>query len=60
MSIANKLTYLNDTRENIRVGLNKLGGGILPNDTFRSYANKIEEIFDGSDEILHGFEFDIS
>ena len=46
MSIANKLSYLGETKEEIREGLNKLGGNISKSDTFRSYADAIEEIYD--------------
>ena len=46
MSVANKLSYLGETKEKIREGINKLGGGLSTSNTFRSYADKLDEIYD--------------
>lgn len=51
MSVANKLSYLGETKEEIREGLNKLGGNISKSDTFRSYADAIEEIYDSMPKV---------
>ena len=51
MSIANKLSYLGETKEEIREGLNKLGGNISKSDTFRSYADAIKEIYDSMPKV---------
>lgn len=45
MAIIDKLDYLNETKRQIRVGLNNLGAGINENDTFRSYVTKIDELY---------------
>lgn len=45
-TIAEKLTYLNDTRLEIKDGLNKFGADLTENDTFRSYSNVINDIYD--------------
>lgn len=43
---AEKLTYLNTTKQKIKDGLNDLGAGITDSDTFRSYANALADIYD--------------
>ncbi len=43
---AEKLTYLNTTKQEIKDGLNNLGAEITDNDTFRSYANALADIYD--------------
>ena len=43
---AEKLTYLNTTKQKIKDGLNVLGAGITDNDTFRSYANALADRYD--------------
>lgn len=47
MSIADKLTYLNTTKELIRNSINNKGVSVTENDTFRSYAEKIDDISQG-------------
>lgn len=42
---ADKLTYLNNTKIAIKNELNKLGAEIEDNDTFRSYVNALESIY---------------
>jgi len=44
-TIAEKLTYLNDTRLKIKDGLNKFGADLTENDTFRSYSNVLNDIY---------------
>lgn len=45
-TIAEKLTYLNDTRLKIKDGLNKFGADLTENDTFRSYSNVLNDVYD--------------
>ena len=44
--ISTKLTYLNTTKTKIREGLNSLGADLDTQDTFRSYADAIEGIYE--------------
>lgn len=46
MSIANKLTYLNTTKQKIKDGINALGGGLTNESTFRSYANVLNDLYE--------------
>ena len=41
-----KLEYLDETKGLIRVALNNLGAEILETDTFRSYVNKINDLYE--------------
>lgn len=43
MSIANKLTYLNQTKALIKQGINNTGGELTENSTFRSYADELNK-----------------
>lgn len=45
-TIAEKLTYLDETRERIRQGINSIGGALTTSDTFRSYSDAIEGIYE--------------
>ena len=45
-NISQKLTYLNGTKTKIREGLNSLGADLDTEDTFRSYADAIEGIYE--------------
>lgn len=45
-TISEKLTYLNNTKQQIKENLNKFGSNITENDTFRSYSNVINDIYD--------------
>lgn len=47
-NIQDKLNYLSDTKEAIKQAIITKGVEIADNDTFRSYANKIEEITTGT------------
>lgn len=47
-SIADKLEYLRQTKEAIRIAINNKGVTVTENDTFRSYANKIGNITQGT------------
>ena len=47
MSTADKLNYLNETKEAIKTALVEKGVSVLESDTFRSYADKIGEISSG-------------
>ena len=40
-----KLTYLNDTKTKIRYRINSLGGSLDSDDTFRSYADELESLY---------------
>lgn len=46
MAISDKLLYLNGTKQAIKDELNKFGSNITENDTFRSYSNVINDIYD--------------
>lgn len=48
MSIATKLTYLNETKTNIKNAIVAKGVEVSDSDTFRSYATKISDISSGS------------
>ena len=43
-TIADKLTYLNETKTKIKDNLN-FGGANITNETFREYANKIKDLY---------------
>lgn len=45
MPTLNKLEYLDETKQQIKTALNQFGSGITDEDTFRSYASKIENIY---------------
>lgn len=45
MATTDKLNYLNETKRQIKVALNDLGAEITDEDTFRSYVDKIDEIY---------------
>lgn len=45
-TISDKLTYLDETRENIRQSINSIGGNLTNSDTFRSYSDAIDEIYE--------------
>ena len=45
MSIASKLTYLNNTKQLLKDGINDLGGNIDNETTFREYVNALENIY---------------
>lgn len=47
MTIADKLNYLNDTKQAIKQAITDKGIEVLKTDTFRSYANKIASIESG-------------
>lgn len=44
-TVSDKLNYLNDTKIQIRASLNDLGAEISEQDTFRSYVDKIDELY---------------
>ena len=46
MATIDKLNYLNETKQEIKSALNDLGAEITDNDTFRSYVEKINEIYE--------------
>lgn len=46
MSTANKLTYLNDTKQELKQKINNLGGDITDQTTFRQYADKLQNVYD--------------
>ena len=43
---SDKLTYLNDTKTLLRQGINAIGGEIETTDTFRSYVDELENIYE--------------
>lgn len=45
MATIDKLNYLNETKLLIKEKLNNLGANITDDDTFRSYVNKINELY---------------
>jgi hypothetical protein len=59
-TIAEKLSYLNTTKEKIRDSINLTGANIGTNDTFRSYASKLKKgyidiINNGIDNLYNNF-----
>ena len=46
MSTSNKLTYLNETKKELKQKINNLGGSIDDNTTFRNYANQLQNVYD--------------
>lgn len=51
MAISDKLTYLNTTKSLIRERLNNLGAELTPEDTFRSYANVLNDLYDSMPKV---------
>jgi len=45
-TIAEKLTYLDETREKIRKGINSIGGNLTNTDTFRSYSDALDGLYE--------------
>ena len=43
-TIAQKITYLNETKQLLKQSLNDLGAKITDEDTFRSYIDKINQL----------------
>ena len=60
MSITNKLTYLEQTKEGIKQAIINKGVSVSDSDTFRSYINKIDSITTGggSSDCVAGACFD--
>jgi hypothetical protein len=52
MAIAEKLTYLNETKKQIKSALQSKGISVSDSDTFRSYAQKISDIQVGGESKL--------
>ena len=52
MATIDKLNYLNETKRQIKVALNDLGAEITDNDTFRSYVNKIDDLYAEYEEVI--------
>ena len=48
MSVEDKLTYLKETKEQIKNALNEKGANLTDTDTFRSYVDAINNISTGS------------
>ena len=46
MSTSNKLTYLNETKQELKQKINNLGGSIDEQTTFRQYAEELQYIYD--------------
>ena len=60
-TISEKLAYLNETKNQIKNELNDLGAEITSNDTFRSYSQKIQDLYDDMPKITTtGTNFSIS
>ena len=45
MSIANKLIYLNGTKDKLKESINNIGGSITSETTFRNYATELDSIY---------------
>lgn len=54
-TIANKLTYLNTTKSDIKDVVNNLGGNITNATTFRNYATEISNMFNNYFDYLPNF-----
>lgn len=46
MSTANKLTYLNTTKQKLKQAINNIGGEITDETTFREYVQELQDIYD--------------
>ena len=46
MSIENKLTYLDGTKQALKESINNIGGDITNETTFREYAQELDNIYD--------------
>ena len=46
MSIENKLTYLDGTKQALKESINNIGGDITSETTFREYAQELDNIYD--------------
>ena len=46
MSIADKLIYLNGTKDKLKDSINNIGGSIDENTTFRNYVTELDTIYD--------------
>lgn len=46
MSTANKLTYLNTTKQKLKQAINNIGGEVTDETTFREYTNQLQEVYD--------------
>ena len=46
MSTANKLTYLNQTKQKLKQAINNIGGEVTDETTFRNYVNQLENAYD--------------
>ena len=55
-----KLKYLNNTKDAIKVAIIHKGVPVTPQDTFRSYADKISQISIDRDSQAYGVEWDIT
>lgn len=53
-TIADKLDYLNDTKDAIKTAIENKGVTVDANDTFRSYASKINSIPIGTSGVIQG------
>ena len=51
MSIANKLTYLNDTKGLLKEAINDVGGELTDESIFRSYAEALNGVYDNLPKI---------
>ena len=49
-----KLTYLNETKQQIKEKINNLGGSITSETTFRSYANQLQDVYDNYPKTSYG------
>ena len=47
----NKLEYLDETKSQIKTALNQFNAGITDEDTFRSYVDKIDDIYDNWEKV---------
>lgn len=46
MSTANKLTYLNQTKQKLKQAINNIGGEVTDETTFRNYVAELENAYD--------------
>lgn len=57
-NIADKLNYLNDTKKAIKTSIKNRGVDVSDDDTFRSYADKIDNIGETVEKIKFGLSID--
>lgn len=59
MSTANKLTYLNETKQELKEAINNVGGEITDETTFREYVDELNDVYNNYPKTQYGEETDV-